>query len=138
VIAALDQQNRIIADELRRGVDGLLAVYRFGSSVHGAARAGSDTDVALLSRHPLSVTTRFELQERLAAWLGRDVDLVDLSLASPVMAIQVVADGQLILDGDPVERGAFGDRVFSAYARLNEERRGTLERERAEGTIYGR
>ena len=81
---------------------------------------------------------RFDLQERLAASLGRDVDLVDLAVASPVMAIQVVAHGQLLYDGDSAVRGRFEDLTFGAYARLNEERRGILERVAAEGTIYGR
>jgi len=53
------------------------------------------------------------------------------------MAIQIITAGRLIYDGDPDERGRFEDRTFGAYARLNEERRGILERIAAEGTVYG-
>jgi hypothetical protein len=63
---------------------------------------------------------------------------VDLSGASPVLAIQVVARGELLYEGDPAARGEYEDLVFSTYARLNEERRGILERIAAEGTVYGR
>ncbi len=63
---------------------------------------------------------------------------MDLAVASPVMAIQVVARGELLYDGEPEARGRFEDRAFGAYARLNEERRGILERVAAEGTVYGR
>jgi hypothetical protein len=58
--------------------------------------------------------------------------------ASPVLAIQVIAGGRLLHDGDSQARGRFGDLTFGTYARLNEERRGILERIAAEGTVYGR
>jgi hypothetical protein len=92
----------------------------------------------VLTRNRLSATTRFDLQERLASLIGADLDLVDLSGASPVLAIQVVARGELLHDGDPAARGEYENLVFSAYARLNEERRAILDRVAAEGTIYGR
>lgn len=131
-------RDRTIVDELRKALPDVLAIYRFGSSAHGTTRRGSDIDVAVLTRTRLPQAGRFDLQERLAARLGRDVDLVDLAAATPVMAIQVVAHGELLLDGDPAARGHFEDRTFSAYARLNEERHAILERVRSEGTVYGR
>ena len=133
-----DTRDHIIVGELRRALGDVVAVYRFGSSVHGATHRASDTDVAVLGRYRLPNIVRFDLQERLASRLGHDVDLVDLAAASPVMAVQVVAEGQLLYDGDPAARGGYEDRTFSAYARLNEERRGILERIRTEGTVYGR
>jgi predicted nucleotidyltransferase len=134
----LDPRDRIIVDQLRRALGDVVAVYRFGSSAHGTTHRASDTDVAVLARERLSATVRFDLQERLASHLGHDVDLVDLAATSPVMAIQVVAKGRLLYDGEPAVRGGFEDRTFSAYARLNEERRGILERIGMEGTVYGR
>ena len=136
--ADLDRQNRVIVDELRGGIDDLVAVYRFGSSAQGTSHRHSDTDVAVLRRAPLAALARVDLQERLAGRLGHDVDLIDLAAASPVLAIQVVAHGQLLFEGDSAARGDFEDRTFSSYARLNEERRGILERIAAEGSVYGR
>lgn len=130
--------DHLIVDELRAAPGEIVAVYRFGSTAHGSTHHGSDTDVAVLMRQRLSPQSRFDLQERIAARLGHDVDLVDLSAASPVMAIQIVAGGRLLYDADSEARGLFEDRVFGAYARLNEERRGILERVAAEGTVYGR
>lgn len=130
--------DRLIVDELRLALGDLVAVYRFGSTAHGTTHHGSDTDLAILMRQRLSPEARFDVQERIAARLGHDVDLVDLAAASPVIAIQVVAGGRLIHDGDSAARGLFEDRVFGAFARLNEERRGILERVAAEGTVYGR
>jgi hypothetical protein len=78
------------------------------------------------------------LQETLAAQLGRDVDLIDLAGASTVMAMQVITGGRLLYDDASGLRDRFEDLTFSAYARLNEERRGILDRVAAEGTVYGR
>ena len=98
---------------------------------------GAETSVEV----PVAVPA-IELGGRMALELAGtgldDVDLIDLRSASPVMAMQVLASGRVLLDLDPVARGAFEDRVFGAYARLNEERRGILERVKAEGTVYGR
>jgi predicted nucleotidyltransferase len=138
VVQSLDEQNAIIVDHLRQAVEGLIAVYRFGSTARGDAVASSDTDVAVLAAARLQAEFRFDLQEALAAKVGHDVDLIDLKSASPVLAIQVIAGGRLLHDGDSQARGRFEDLTFGTYARLNEERRGILERIAAEGTVYGR
>jgi predicted nucleotidyltransferase len=116
----------------------VVAIYRFGSSVTGGFRAESDLDLAFLGSQPLDAVERFELQERLAAGLGRDVDLVDLLAASTVMRMQVVSRGRLIFDGSSGERRRFETYVFSSYARLNEERRAVLDRIRRDGVIHAR
>ena len=133
----LERQNHLIVECLRRALDPL-AIYRFGSTAHGTASAESDHDIAVLARGRISPTLRFDVQEQLAAALGRDVDLVDLASASTVMAMQAIGRGAVIFEGDAAARGDFEDRIYGAYARLNEERRSILERAAAEGTIYGR
>lgn len=136
--AEFDRQNHLVVKHLRHALDGVIAVYRFGSTTQGTSSATSDTDIAVLARERIPDMRRFDLQEELAAQTGSDVDLVDLTGASPVLAIQIVAHGQLLYDGDSDARGRFEDLTFGAYARLNEERRGILERIAAEGTVYGR
>ena len=128
----------VIVDELCRSHPDLLAVYRFGSSVNDTMGPESDVDLAVLLPRRLDPVSRFDLQERLAARLHRDVDLLDLAAASTVMAVQIVTAGRVLYDGAPAARGEFEDRTLSLYARLNEERRGILERVAEEGTIYGR
>jgi predicted nucleotidyltransferase len=135
---SLARQNQAIVEQLRGAFDDLIAVYRFGSTTQDAATPGSDTDIAVLTRGRVAPERRFDVQERLAAEIGRDVDLVDLMDASPVMAMQVITSGHVLYDDNSDARGRFEDRTFGAYARLNEERRGILERVAAEGTIYGR
>lgn len=125
-------------ETIREAMPTVQAIYRFGSTATGAANADSDIDLAMLAPRALDPLFRFELQERLASALHRSVDLVDLRAASPVMAMQVLATGRLLHDATPEARGAFEDRVFGGYARLNEERRGILDRVATEGTVYGR
>jgi predicted nucleotidyltransferase len=128
----------VIIAHLREAFPDLLAVYRFGSTANGTALPTSDVDLAVLPPRPIPHDRRFTVQETLAAAIGRDVDLVDLSSASPVMAIQVISGGRLLFDGNGDARGQFEDRTFGAYARLNEERREILARVAREGSVYGR
>jgi uncharacterized protein len=66
---------------IRQAVPDLTAVYRFGSTVAGGEHRASDVDLAFLAARPLDPVRRFEIQERLAVALRRDVDLVDLRAA---------------------------------------------------------
>ena len=134
----IDQEDRVAVAAIQSAIPALVAVYRFGSSVSGERSPGSDIDLAVLATTPIDPLLRFDLQERLASALGRSVDLVDLRAASPVMAIQVIGKGRLLLDNDASARGRFEDLTYGVYARLNEERRGILQRVAAEGTVYGR
>ncbi len=131
-------EDRIVVSALTQRLGEPIAVYRFGSSADASDRAESDVDVAVLASVRLSPDVRFDVQEELAMLLHRDVDLVDLTAASTVMAMQVVTTGTVLYEGNAVARGEFEDRVFSAYVRLNEERRGILQRIAEEGTVYGR
>lgn len=126
-----------IASMLHQALPGVIAAYRFGSQARGMASAQSDADIAVLAEGPLEARTRWELQERLAAHLGRDVDLVDLRRASTVMRAQVITGGVLLLDRDSFARALFEATALSDYARLNEERKQILEDVRARGTIHG-
>jgi predicted nucleotidyltransferase len=116
---------------------GLVAAYRFGSTATGDERPDSDVDVVVLGLMPLTGSDRLRLAARIADLVHRDVDLVDLLCASTVLRMQVVSRGVALPLGDESARGAFEDRVFSDYARLNEERRAILEQVAREGTIHG-
>ncbi len=126
-----------IAAFLRDAMPGLIAVYRFGSTAGGQTHAESDIDIAFLAAVPVEAVSRFERQEQLAARLRRDVDLVDLSRASTVMRMQVISTGCLLAAFDAAAQEGFEDLTYSAYARLNEERREILEQIRREGRVHG-
>lgn len=130
-------EEDLIVELLRSEIDGLRAIYLFGSRARSEAGAASDTDVAVLRDLPLDNVDRWRVQERLAQRLHTDVDLVDLRSASTVLRLQVVARGRVLFEADPVARETFEDMVFAAYARLNESRREIIEDARARGRVYG-
>lgn len=128
--------------DLLRALEGTLpeavAIYLYGSLATGQAGPASDVDLAVLAAEPIAPERLARAREALAEALRRDVDVVDLRRASTVMRAQVVSTGRLLRDADPSCREDFETTVYSAYARLNEERRGILERIRDEGRVHGR
>ena len=105
-----------------------VAIYQFGSTTRGTERLNSDVDIAFLpdkrSCDPVRV---YESAQRLAAFLGRDVDLIDLAQASTVMKAQVLRDGHPFYTSDPGKVAEFEMYTLSDYVRLNEERKAVLK-----------
>ncbi len=116
----------------------VMVVYQFGSTVAGPTHDRSDLDLAVLAPRALDPVQRFDLQERLAQLLRCDVDLVDLRAASTVMRMQVISRGTVLAVFDAAEKERFETYTYSAYARLNEERKAILQQIERERTVYGR
>jgi predicted nucleotidyltransferase len=112
------------ADELVRttalleGRFPLSALWLFGSEARGHARRDSDVDLAVLFPRPILADQLLAARLDLEALLGRSVDLVDLRRASPILGRQVVRDGRLLLDRDPVDRHVFAMLLPSRYSDL--------------------
>ena len=134
-LAAVNREA--IVERLRSSVEGLVAVYLFGSVARGDDHPESDVDVAVLASRPLDAVLRWELQERLAVALGRDVDLVDLRAASAVLRVRVLAVATLLWTSGGAGRESFEAFALADYARLNEERRGILDDVARLGTVHG-
>ncbi len=77
---------------------GLDALWVFGSVATGAVTNTSDLDLAALFQREPSAVELLETREELASLLGREVDLVDLGQASPILAMQVLRHGRLLVD----------------------------------------
>ena len=90
-----------------------------------------------MARSSIEPVARFDLQERIAAMLHTSVDLIDLRAASTVMRVQVLEHGVLLYERDSSERAFFEASALSAYARLNEERRGILDDIQRRGHVHG-
>jgi predicted nucleotidyltransferase len=123
--------------QILAAVPDAVAIYLFGSAVRGDQNAASDIDLAVLAPRPLDPVERFDLQERSAAALHKSVDLVDLRAASAVMRVQVLEHGRVLYERSAPQREEFEALALSAYARLNEERRGILEDIRRSGRVHG-
>lgn len=116
-----------VADELERRF-GLVSLWVFGSVARAADHEGSDVDLAALFQRRPSTQDLLDTRADLAAELGRDVDLVELSSASPILAMQVVRSGRLVRDADPKRRVTF---LMSLPGRYEDVKRMRAAAERA-------
>lgn len=98
--------------EARFGLDTL---WLFGSEAQGKARPDSDVDLAALFRRRPTILELLEAQADLEQLLHREVDLVDLDQASPILGMQVLRHGRLLVDQNPKRRHAFFSRTISMY-----------------------
>jgi len=94
---------------------GLDALWVFGSEAAGRATARSDVDLAGLFATRPSSSALLAGREQLAELLGRPVDLVDLEQASPVLAMQVLRHGRLVVDRDSRHRIRFAGALPGRY-----------------------
>ncbi len=136
-VAPLPIPTTRLIKEIRTCFPDLHLIYRFGSMHIEERHAESDIDLAVLLSQPMEPLKRWAAQNHLALLLHAEVDLVDLRTASTVMQAQVLRTGILLYESDPQLRALYEMRVLSAYAFLNEERRGILNDIQQQGRIYG-
>ena len=127
-----------VIEILQKEIQGLAAVYLFGSRSEGQARSDSDTDIAYLSTGPeMPPVDRFFLAQKLANILNTDVDLVDLRVASTILRFEIIGKGKRIFCQDETICDLFEITVFSMYQRFQEERKEILEKILRKGSVYG-
>jgi uncharacterized protein YutE (UPF0331/DUF86 family)/predicted nucleotidyltransferase len=108
---------------LKNRMTGLLAVYAFGSRVHGTAGTDSDLDLAVLVEGKLDPVLLFELAGELEDIAGCRVDLVDLRAASTVMQYQVLTTGRSLWARD-IQAALFEAALDMGQHRVRREGRG--------------
>ena len=133
----LESTQKTIVQTILESLEGVSAIYIFGSQVDGSANNDSDYDIALHSPARPNPEKAFLLKSQLSSRLNSDVDLVDLVRADTVTQAQVIAFGKRIFAKQPTEMDFFETTVLSKYAILNEERKEILESITQEGSIYG-
>ncbi|MBI2050538.1 MAG: nucleotidyltransferase domain-containing protein [Parcubacteria group bacterium] len=107
-------------------------IILFGSHATGRTRAGSDVDVAVLSKKPLSLKEKGLVSEESAKQLGvseDSIDIIDLSVADPLLQHEVAENGKL-LSGDKDDFDLFRLLAWKRYQGTAKFRRA---RERALG-----
>ncbi len=80
-------------------MNSLKLIILFGSQATGNAGKTSDTDIAVLGDRPLTLDERSELEEKYANRFSVSeemIDLVDLSIAPPILRYQVAQSGKLL------------------------------------------
>lgn len=116
----------------------IVSVHLFGSQAKGSARDDSDVDCAILfqkSNVPDGVHL-LEMRELLHEELKRDVDLVCLNNASPVISMQIYKYGKLIVNNDQKQYSNYVMNLFTDYFDLKLMRK-TMEEDILKRKYYG-
>lgn len=126
-----------LVELLRSRLDGVLAVYAFGSRIQGTADERSDLDLAVLVQGYADPLTLWDIAGEAADVAGCPVDLLDLRRASTVMQ-QVLTKGERwwAVPGD--EAGLFECAVLSEKLEPDRARAPLLRDIERDGRVYGR
>jgi predicted nucleotidyltransferase len=112
-----------LASRIRELVPDLQYAYLFGSAVTEQARSASDIDIAIATDQPLEAPELGRLIGELEKCVDRPIDLVDLDRAGPILAMQVLRHGELLLEPDHRARLDFEMHTPSRYADWKRMRR---------------
>lgn len=114
------------------------AVYLFGSEAMRLSNKQSDVDIAILFDRE-SVPSRdslLEMEDELTSLFKREVDLVVLNNASPIIRMQVLKKGKKIVEHNRKDVNFFFVRTLNEYDDLKQVR-SVIERSIERGRIYG-
>lgn len=92
-------------------------IIAFGSQISQKNTSGSDFDIAVLVKKPLTLTERTRLCRYLAKKLNINedkIDLTDLYTASPILLYEVAKKGKL-LEGNAFDFIRFKVRAWKIY-----------------------
>lgn len=117
---------------------GVVALYLFGSHAKKSKRVPEDIDVAVLYERTSTPDPRqiLEMQESLSGLLKKDVDLVVMNRANPILKHQIFGEGKLLLNNNPSLLNEFFSRSLSEYDEIKRVRR-PIEQSILKGRIYG-
>jgi predicted nucleotidyltransferase len=107
--------RRALSEALAAQPD-VVAAWLFGSRARGTARRDSDVDVAVLvDPDAFGPEQAWELEARLSATVGREVQVVVVNRVGADLFRRVLRDGLLLLDRDPAQRIRFEVRKRNEY-----------------------
>ena len=111
--------------------------FVFGSILTDYFKEESDVDVAVFLGQPLDSQARLEMQEELSELLGpeHEADLVLLDRADPIIAMQVLTKGELIVNNDEMALVLYKVRMWSEYIDFKMDRK-IIEDRILEGSIH--
>jgi len=109
----------VILLEERFGLD---ALFVFGSEASGTPHRESDLDLAALLRRRPDSLELLDAQTALEGIARRDVDLVDLAAASPILARQVLHGGRCVFGAEAPALARFEATLPSRYEDLKRVR----------------
>ncbi len=109
--------------------------FLFGSSAKGETTALSDLDIAFFFNRRVDFDKIYELREDLSGLLRTEVDVVVLNNASPIIRMQVLKKGAILVNKDRRAYNEFFVSTVKEYDDLKRNRK-TVEDNILRGRIY--
>jgi len=109
-----DIDTSALADFLTSDCNVVFA-FIFGSYGAGIQKKKSDLDLAIYFKDPPEGMALFELINALSDMCGRDIDLVVMNNASPLLQHQVMKNRHPLIIKDLVLYRLFRERIIAAY-----------------------
>lgn len=118
---------QIAIEEITKQYQDVWAIYLFGSFDTEYQRPDSDLDLAIIADGLADAFALWELAQRIAMKIHRNVDIADLRQASTVFQNEVIRQERRIFCNKPKECDALESRYLAMYLRLNEERKEIIQ-----------
>ena len=117
---------------------GVVAIILFGSQARGQAKSGSDIDIAVLFEHNAipDALEMIAVRQELSEQLHKEVDLVCLNTADPILKMQVYQYGKILFKDDEKAYHYYLIKLFNEYMELKELRK-PMEEQILKRTFYG-
>jgi predicted nucleotidyltransferase len=115
--------------------DNAILVFLFGSFAGDDVTLFSDLDIAIYFHDSPDIYMLNELREKLEGTLHIDVDIVVLNSASPVIRMQILKKGVLLINKDARVYNKFFVDTVKAYDDLKQNRK-EIENNILKGRIY--
>jgi predicted nucleotidyltransferase len=113
----------------------IVLVFLFGSYVRGDMTSLSDMDIAIFFTGTIDFYRINDLREDISEMLGVEVDIVVLNNASPVIKMQVLKKGTLLINKDQQAYNEFFVNTVKEYDDLKRTRK-EIEEKILRGRIY--
>ena len=114
----------------------VILVFLFGSFADGNVTTFSDLDIAIFFSNTTDFYRINDLKEKLSEMLNNiEVDIVNLNNASPVIKMQVLKKGTLLVNKDPKAYNEFFVNTVKEYDDLKRTRK-EIEEKILRGRIY--
>ncbi len=133
-----DMTEKLMTEKLEKFLSkcsDVILVFLFGSFARCNVTAFSDLDIAILFYNTTDFYRINDLREKLSEILNVPVDIVVLNNASPVIKMQVLRKGILVVNKDPKAYNEFFVNTVKEYDDLKRTRK-EIEEKILRGRIY--
>lgn len=133
----LEAIKKLFRESLKEN-PGIASVYVFGSFVSGRTTEESDLDVGIVFQANAIPSSQalFDMRLQLSKLIAIPIDLVCLNTVSPILGMQVLRKGEMILNLNPHATNEYVIRLVNSYDDLKRVRK-PIEEHLLKGRIYG-